>query len=243
MSNSTEIGSEDSTSNIKSDTKLGNSPHGNGSRNKARTGITDTAKLLVNREELKQRSQKALDKLKDVGMRTSTERTTPGATTTGVGREIRTRAKTGVLARGRKDSATRPEIDREELRKRGQAALDRLRSTNNRPESRSRLIEEGRRLLKQSKSKTPQPPLSDRTVDTTRSLASASSKKAPSQQSENTRAETSKPIVSSVNNISRSNTPSAGTNKIENGIGKALKIESDDIDEDAGWDFDDFDNF
>jgi len=243
MSNSTEIGFEDSTSNVKSDTKVGNSPGGNGSRIKARTGITDTAKLLVNKEALTQRGQMALEKLKNVGMRTSTERTTPGATTTGVGREIRTRAKTGILARGRKDPATRPEIDREELRKRGQAALDRLRSTNNRPESRSRLIEEGRRLLKQSKSKTPQPPLSDRTVDTTRSLVSASSKKAPSQQSENTRAETSKPIVSSVNNISRSNTPSAGTNKIENGIGKALKIESDDIDEDAGWDFDDFDNF
>ena len=131
-------------------------------------------------------------------------------------------------------------IDREELRKRGQAALNKLRSTkSNEPGNRKRLIEEGRTLLlnhsKPSSTSSCQP----KQLGLIKSLSS----KQIMPQVEKTRRKT----VSSREPINQSfigNTDSTHQlTRSPNGAdrNRVTKIDpTDKNEEDGGWDFDDF---
>jgi len=110
---------------------------------------------------------------------------------------------------------------RDELRKKGQAALNKLRNTKSKPGSRRRLIQEGRLLLNQSK------PRSSRRSQPNQNQA------LPQVEKTRRTAVSSEPT-----------TRSFGSNTNPNGVNnKIIKIDHNDKsdgDDDNGWNFDDF---
>ena len=187
-------------------------------------------------EELRKRGKAALDKLKRAGKETPAERPKTRAEVASIQKE-RSRQegnkKPIVSAPSCQGTAIPPKakrapMDRDELRKRGQEALKKLRSNKtqgatHKPQSttkniiadvssnRKKMIEEGRQLLLQAKS--------------SRS------------------ASTSKPAASSSSSLkAKPPPPSKPTPPSKASTGKAVKITNDE-NNDAGWDFDDFGDF
>jgi hypothetical protein len=111
-------------------------------------------------------------------------------------------------------------LDRSELRKRGQAALVKLRSRGS-PEDRRRLIEEGRQLLQQARSKVTALPPSTRESSKPRRAPPSPLRAPPSTRKEESKTQPPErlPATSSP----------AANNDLEGGA-------------DSGWDFDDFDD-
>jgi len=246
-----------STDRQKSQTNRNNFVSTNG---KTRTVIKEKTKKTTDKEEFKRRGKEALDKLK---RDRSTPRTlnlgskTKAQSENNVGREdliggmAKDNSSSNQRARllGSRNSkyTINTAVDREELRKRGQAALDNLRLTQNKPENRRRLIEEGRHLLKQSQKNSPRHSLA-----TTQTLpTSRSHELTPSALSTSSSSSFSNEIIPQANQETENTATSERMARIETDDEPSLttsstnekapktEIEESKEDENSGWDFDD----
>jgi hypothetical protein len=144
---------------------------------------------------------------------------------------------TGTVSGG--EIAEKSLIDREELRKRGQAALNKLRSTKSKPGNRKKLIEEGRTLLLNHT----KPPSTSSSQPKELGLITPLSSKQILPQVEKTRRKTvssREPTTQSfISNTDSTHQLTRSTNGAN--VKRVTKIDpTDKNEEDGGWDFDDF---
>jgi hypothetical protein len=155
-----------------------------------------------------------------------------------------------VHVKTKASTISKPPIDRDELRRRGQEALEKLRSSSSNAGSRRRLIEEGRQLLKQKQAissssstmETNTDGISPKKFGSVRPLPPAAPPRTTATDTSKTEPQKNSSLSAPIPSVS-SKAPTLGmrTKPSAPHVTKVTKIHPVEDDKaDDGWDFDDF---